>query len=138
MRRAAPTATIGAMAINVRVIHPADFLRVRADGRVDLESGKTLLREVAQAAQPLGRCAVMIDIRDAIGRLNPDELHELAGVLLEMPRSFLHRTAILCPRERFDNARFFSLLAASYGFRSLRAFLSYEDAMEWLLAPEPL
>lgn len=138
MRRAGPAATIGPMALNIRVIHPSDFLRARADGRVDLESGKALLRDVARAAEPLGRCSVMIDIRDAIGRLSPDELHELAGCLLEFRASFVHRTAILCPRERFDNARFFSLLAASYGFRSLRAFLSYEDAMEWLLSPEPL
>ena len=48
--------------------------------------------------------------------------------------TFLRKTAVLCPRERFDNARFFSLLAASHGFRGVRAFLAYEDAMEWLLA----
>ena len=34
----------------------------------------------------------------------------------------------------FDNARFFSLLAASHGFSRIRAFLTYEDAMEWLMA----
>jgi hypothetical protein len=46
----------------------------------------------------------------------------------------MRKTAVLCPRERFDNAKLFSLLAGNRGFRQFRAFLSYEDAMEWLLA----
>jgi len=124
------------MTTNIRVIHPSDFLRVRTDGRVDLEMGRNLLAGVAEAAATLERFEVLIDIRDAIGQLTPDELHELAGSLIGFRSTFLHRTAVLCPRERFDNARFFSLLAASYGFRRIRAFLTYEDAMEWLMAPD--
>jgi hypothetical protein len=126
-----------AMTTNVRVIRPSDFLRARADGRVDLEMGKNLLEGVAEAAAPLERFEVLIDIRDAVGRLTADEVHELAGSLIHFRHTFLHKTAVLCPRERFDNARFFSLLAASYGFNRIRAFLSYEDAMEWLMAPDP-
>lgn len=124
------------MSTQVRVIRPPDFLRARADGRVDLESGRQLLADVADAAAPLERYEVLIDIRNAVGFLTPDELHDLAGSLIGFRNTFLHRTAVLCPRERFDNARFFSLLAASYGFNRIRAFLAYEDAMEWLLAPE--
>ena len=124
------------MSNHVRVIHPSDFLRAHPDGRADLESGKALLAKVAEAAAPLESFQVLIDIRDVVGRLTPDELHELAGSLIGFRGTFLRRTAILCPRERFDNARFFALLAASYGFTRLRAFLEYEDAMEWLLAPE--
>ena len=123
------------MPTNVRVIHPSDFLRARADGRVDLDMGKSLLQQAA-AAEPQGACEVLIDIRDAVGRLTPDEVHELAGWLVQFRPTFLHKTAVLCPRERFDNARFFSLLAASYGFRNIRSFLAYEDAMEWLMSPD--
>ena len=125
------------MGISVRIIPSSDFLRVRTDGRVDLDAGKQLLAGVADAASALGEYQVLIDIRNAVGRLSPDELHELAGTLIQFRNTFLHRTAVLCPRERFDNARFFSLLAASYGFSRIRAFLAYEDAMEWLMAPEP-
>jgi len=124
------------MSNHVRVIHPSDFLRAHPDGRADLESGKALLAKVAEAAAPLESFQVLIDIRDVVGNLTPDELHELAGSLISFRSTFLRRTAILCPRERFDNARFFALLAASYGFTRLRAFLEYEDAMEWLMAPE--
>src|SRR5215203_746527 len=121
----------------IRVIRPPDFLRANADGRVDLAAGKNLLKDVADAAAALENYEVLIDLRNAVGRLTPDELHELAGALVGFRNAFLHRTALLCPRERFDNARFFSLLAASYGFRRIRAFLAYEDAMEWLMAPDP-
>jgi hypothetical protein len=124
------------MPTTVRVIHPSDFLRARADGQVDLDMGKRLLQQVAAAAQPLGAYEVLIDIRDAVGRLTPDEVHELAGSLIRFRHTFLRKTAVLCPRDRFDNARFFSMLAASYGFRNIRAFIAYEDAMEWLMSPD--
>lgn len=122
------------MSNHVRVIHASDFLRARADGQVDRETGKELLAKVAAAAAPLEDYQVLIDIRDAVGRLTPEDLHELAGALVAHGPTFLRKTAVLCPRERFDNARFFSLLAASHGFTRVRAFLAYEDAMEWLLA----
>lgn len=122
------------MTTHVRVIHPSDFLHARADGRVDLEEGKQLLAELADAATALDKYGVLIDIRNAIGQLTPEELHELAGSLINFRNTFLRKTAVLCPRERFDNARFFALLAGSYGFGRIRAFLAYEDAMEWLLA----
>ena len=124
------------MSTNVRVIHPSDFLRARTDGRVDLDMAKSLLAQVAEAAAPLVEYDVMIDIRDVVGQLTPDEVCELAGSLDQFRGTFLRKTAVLCPRERFDNARLFSLLAGNHGFRQVRAFFSYEDAMEWLMASE--
>ena len=126
-----------AMSINVRVIQPPDFLRVSTDGQVDLAMGKALLAQVAAAAAPLETYEVLIDIRNVVGRLSAEDLHELAGSLIGFRHTFLRRTAVLCPRERFDNARFFTLLAASYGFSRIRAFLDYEDAMEWLMSSDP-
>ena len=122
------------MGPNVRVIHPSDFLRARPDGRVDLDMAKSLLAQVAAAAAPLDEYDVLIDIRDVVGQLTPDEVGELAGTLDQYRSAFLHKTAVLCPRERSDNAKLFSLLAVSHGFPHVRAFLNYEDAMEWLLA----
>ena|SRR6478609_12031722 len=124
------------MSTNVRVIRHSDFLRARADGRADLEMAKSLLAGVAAAAAPLDEYEVLIDVRDMVGQLTPDELYELAGSLDQYRSTFLRKTAVLCPRERFDNTRLFGLLAGSHGFRRIRAFLSYEDAMEWLLSTE--
>src|SRR4051794_3937050 len=98
------------MSTNVRVIQPADFLRARADGHVDLDMAKSLLEQVAAAAAPLDEYEVLIDIRDVVGKLTADELFELAGSLEKFHGTFLRKTAVLCPRERFDNTRFFSLI----------------------------
>src|SRR6478672_10696906 len=87
-----------AMPTNVRVIHPSDFLRARADGRVDLDMGKSMLEQLAEAAAPLQRFEMLIDLRDAVGMLTPEDLHELAGSLIHFRKTFLHRTALLCPR----------------------------------------
>jgi len=124
------------MSTNVRVIQHSDFLRARADGRADLEMAKSLLERVAATAEPLDEYEVLIDIRDVVGKLTADDVCELAGSLGQFRGTFLRKTAILCPRERFDNSKVFSLLAGSHGFRRVRAFLTYEDAMEWLLAPK--
>src|SRR6478609_3340898 len=124
------------MSTNVRVVQPSEFLRVRADGRVDLDMAKAMLERVAAAAAPLDEYEVLIDIRDVVGQLTPGEVCELAGSLDQFNSTFLRKTAVLCPRERFDNTRLFGLLAGSHGFRRIRAFLSFEDAMEWLLSTE--
>jgi hypothetical protein len=42
---------------------------------------------------------------------------------------------VLCPLEKFDNARFFALCAENRGV-NVHAFTSYEDAMEWLIAED--
>jgi hypothetical protein len=123
------------MTTTLRVIHPSDILRVRADGPVDLDMVKRLLDQVAAAAQPLADYQVLVDVRDALGHLQPDDLFALAGSLAGYAETFRHKTAVLCPRERFDRARFFALLAAGQGFSNIRAFVSYEDAMEWLMEP---
>ena len=123
------------MPTNIKVIRPTDFLRARPDGQVDLETSKAMLAELAAAGQGLEQFHVLIDIRNVTGRLTAEELHELAGSLPRYGETFHKRTAVLCPRERFDNARFFSLLAASHGIGDLRPFLSYEVAMEWLESP---
>lgn len=123
------------MSTNVRVIHHSDFLRVRTDGRADMDRAKSLLAQVAATAATLDNYQILIDIRDVVGgQLTPDEACELAGSLEQFHGTFLRKTAVLCPRERFDNAKVFSLLAGTRGFRHIRAFLTYEDAMEWLLA----
>lgn len=123
------------MPTNVKVIRHSDFLRARPDGQADLEAGKAMLAEIAAAAVSLDQFEVLIDMRNVSGTLSPSDLYELASSLLRYRDTFMHKTAVLCPRERFDHVRFFGLIAASHGFMRIRAFLSYEDAMEWLLAP---
>ena len=75
---------------------------------------------------------VLVDTRRVKGRLSATDLWTLAEEMVRFRSNFARRTAILCPLERFDHSRFFALCAENRGF-NIRAFTSYEEAMEWLI-----
>ena len=117
----------------VKVIQAREFIRARPDGEANLEAAEELLKDIAEAGEGLEAFEILVDTRDVSGRLSAASLWSLAERLVRYRKTFAHRTAVLCPVERFDHARFFALCAENKGF-NLRAFTSYEDAMEWLLA----
>jgi hypothetical protein len=124
------------MPTNVKVIHQSEFVRARPDGSVDLETAERLLADIARASLQLDEFEVLVDLRNISGTLKPEEVWQLAARLIRYRDTFLRKTAILCPIERFDRGRLFALLAASHGFHRVKAFVAYEDAMEWLMSGE--
>jgi hypothetical protein len=120
------------MATNVRVIHARDFIRARPDGVADVERAERMLAELAAQSAALGEFEILIDTRQVSGSLSAGQLWHLAEKFAQYQRTFARKTAILCPLERFDHARFFSLCAENRGF-NVTAFHSYEEAMEWLI-----
>ena len=121
---------------NIKVIRGPDFIRAQPEGRVNLEGAERMLREIADAGAGLGDFDVLVDVRHVVGdTLTPGELWSLAEKVATYRRSLGRRTAILCPLERFDSARFFALCAENRGV-NVHAFTSYEDAMEWLIADQ--
>jgi hypothetical protein len=120
------------MATNVRVIHARDFIRARPDGVADVERAERMLAELAAQSAALGEFEILIDTRQVSGSLSAGQLWHLAEKFAQYQRTFARKTAILCPLERFDHARFFSLCAENRGC-NVTAFHSYEEAMEWLI-----
>ena len=121
------------MPTNIKVIHAGDFIRARPEGEANLEEAEQLLKEIVAAGAALGEYEVLVDIRRTTGRLSATDLWTLAEKLARFRQDFAHRTAILCPLEKFDHSRFFALCAENRGF-NVQAFTSYEEAMEWLIA----
>ena len=121
------------MPAHVKVIQAREFVRATAEGEAKLESAAQLLKDIAQAGRGLDEFEVLVDIREVSGRLSAADIWWLAQTLVRLRETFARRTAILCPIERFDHARFFALCAEHKGF-NIQAFTSYEDAMEWLIA----
>jgi hypothetical protein len=119
--------------VNIKVIQAGDFIRASPLGPVQMDKAEALLKEIADASAGLENFQVLVDTRRTLGSLSPTELWHLAGSLAIYRRTFGNRTAILCPFERFDQARFFALCAENQGF-NVQAFTSYEEAMEWLIA----
>ena len=60
------------------------------------------------------------------------DLWYLAAEVSKLRQAFSGRTAVLCPLDEFESAGFFALCAQNRGLQ-VRAFGSFEDAMEWLM-----
>jgi hypothetical protein len=121
------------MPATIKVIQARDFLKVTSSGdSIDLEKSKKALLDIAAAAASLNDFHILIDTRKAqSSKLSVVDLWHLAGELSDHGKAFLRKTAVLCPAERFDRAKFFALCAANRGFR-VESFISFEEAMEWL------
>lgn len=123
------------MPTRIHVIHASDFVRAKPEGYVDLETSLTILDEIVKTSTALSGHSVILDTRKAHVDVTAVELWSLAQKLAEARGGFAHKTAVLCPAERFDRARFFALCAVANGLR-VRPFTSYEDAMEWLISSD--
>jgi len=125
------------MPINIRIIHAHEFIKATPEGPLDLEKAKNMLVEIASAAAPLADYEIILDFRKTQAAMSTTDLWFLATELCDLRNAFSRRkTAVLCPIEQFDQAGFFALCAQNRGFR-VRAFNSYEDAIEWLVATGP-
>jgi DNA-binding transcriptional LysR family regulator len=122
---------------NVKVIHARDFIRATPQGEAWFEKALELLQSIAEAGAGLTDFEVLVDTRRVTGGgLSAADLFRLAEALVRYRKTFARKTAVLCPLEKFDKLQFFALCAEDRGF-NLRAFTSYEDAMEWLIADPP-
>ena len=119
------------MARQIRIVHARGFVCAKPDGVINLDESEHVLRDVVGISQSLEEFDILVDTRDAASTLSASDLWFLADRLVRYPKAFIGKTAIFCPRERFDHARFFALCADNRGI-DMKAFTSYEEAMEWL------
>ena len=104
------------MHTNVKVIRARDFIRAKPNGEANLETAEQLLRDIVQAGSGLDEFEILVDTREVSGMLSATDLWTLAERLVRYRNTFAQRTAVVCPIERFDHARFFSLCADNHGF----------------------
>jgi hypothetical protein len=124
------------MSTTVRVIHAYDFIKATAEGQLDFEASKKLLLEIASATISLVDYEVLLDSRHAQSDMSMTDLWNLATAIGNLDQILPRKIAVLCPRERFDQAGFFALCAENKGFK-VRAFTGFEDAMTWLTSKKP-
>jgi hypothetical protein len=124
------------MAIDIKLIHAHDFVRAASVGELDFETSKKALVEIASAAAHLVDYEILLDTRKALVQMSVTNLWHLAAELRNLRNAFSRKTAVLCPVERFRDAAFFAHCCENRGFR-VRAFTSFEDAINWLIGMEP-
>ncbi|MDR3576082.1 MAG: hypothetical protein P4L50_19625 [Anaerolineaceae bacterium] len=119
----------------IRIIQAHDFITATPDGQFDFEKSKELLIEIASASVSMGDYELILDTRKSQIEMSISDLWHLAAELSKFRKAFGRKIAVLCPLEGFDHAGFFALCAENRGYR-VKAFTSFEDAIEWLFANE--
>lgn len=124
------------MLADIKIIRTHAFIKATPEGQLDRENMKKLFADIASAAATSGDCGILIDTRKAQSGMSSSDLWYLAAQLSKLGQAFSRKTALLCPRERFDRVGFFALCAQNRGFL-VNVFTSFEDAIEWLMSEGP-
>jgi hypothetical protein len=119
------------MPSEVTVVHAHEFVITTVRGQLDFAKSKVALMEVASAGVFSSGANVLLDIRDAPGRLTLPEVLSFADEFARVQTDHGHKTAVLIDPGRFENAEFFAVTAKNMGLQ-VQAFTSFEDAFEWL------
>ena len=124
------------MSSRIRIIQAKDFIKATAEGLLDLEESKRLLRAIAVRIDPLVDFDAMLDTRQAPSSLSVTDLWYLAAELNNLRKTFSRKMAVLCSPEQFDRGRFCALGSQNSGLQ-VQTFTSFAGATEWLTAEGP-
>jgi hypothetical protein len=116
---------------HISIIHTDDFLKLSPDGTLDYKEAVRILDEASSVMNSQDYYSIIVDTRNAHSTMSFGDLFHLSLELFKNGMTFRRRTAILCPRERLSDGQFFATVCGNRGF-DVRAFLSYEEAMDWL------
>ncbi len=99
---------------------------------MDFDSTRDLLIEVISIETKASELDILLDFRQSRGNLTTTDIWYLAAELDKHRAFFREKIAILIGTEgNFDNAKFFELCATNRGL-NVGAFMSYEEAINWL------
>ena len=125
------------MPTQVRIIRATEFLIVTATGEIDFERSQRLLGKVASAWTAPGPHETLLDMRETHSALSATDVWNLAVGLSRHATPFHGKMAVLCRANAGGQADFFALCAQNRGF-PVRAFSSFEDAIDWLVEGGPV
>ena len=118
------------MAYNLRVVRPSDFIRYDGRGETDRVRSRRILERIAKACVDEGMNCALLDLRGLHLHLELKDLYGLINAFKDMGFRREHRLAILHNYTGMDKAEFFAMCASARGW-NVRAFDTFEDAMEW-------
>ena len=124
-----------------RVISGKDFIKAKPTGQIDLAESKKVLASIASITKPPADYEILLDIRDVNvninihKQINHFEILEFVKELVRNRSAFRNKIAVLSRDDKqFDNSRFAELCATNRGLL-VKAFISFEKAIEWLTSP---
>ena len=120
------------MALKLHVIHAKDFVKMTPSGEFDFDSTRDLMIKAISVESEASELEILFDFRKARADLSTTDIWYLAEALDKNRTLFHEKIAVLIRQDgNFDNAKFFELCATNRGLE-VGAFLSYEEAIDWL------
>jgi hypothetical protein len=123
------------MPLELQIIRFGEFVKMDADGHLDLAASREILRQLAGACRKRGVHQALLDLREvrpsATPMLTPDDLASLVNTFHEVGFSQEQRLAVLYASDPHFGARLFALIGNLRGW-NVKATDSFEDALLWL------
>ncbi|MGH7179623.1 MAG: hypothetical protein ACREJC_19770 [Tepidisphaeraceae bacterium] len=126
------------MPCNLHIVKTNDFVRLDAQGKLNIEQSRKVLSGLAKTCVDRGIDCALLDIRDMrAGGMTLADLYSLASAFADMGFRETQRLAILHPYSGGERAEFFAMCAANRGW-NVRAFDNFEDAIHWFTSADPV
>lgn len=123
--------------IDICLVRARQFLHFDHDGTFDLNGNRDVLAEMLRDAQQEDR-NLLLDVRDSDVELSMRDVWALVQHLHACAPEFDQKMAILDRwDETYDRMQFFEASAGELGFQA-RAFINFENAMNWLWEKKPV
>lgn len=119
------------MPVKLQIISTREIIRTRPEGDVDLEKAKQWISKIASIDRMPADHVILFDARSTSAKLSTTDVWELAMELDKHRSTYNSKTAVVVPKQDFDTARFLALCANNRGI-SFRAFMDYEESIDWL------
>ena len=128
------------MPIELQIIRAPEFIRLGAQGRLDLKASKALLAVLAGACWKRGINQALMDLRALHPGpepvFSPDDLVTLVSTFREIGFTHRQRLAVLYSSDPHHRASMFASIAKLRGW-CVQAFDDFEKAITWLSGAEP-
>jgi hypothetical protein len=124
------------MSLKLQIIHANEFIKTTRKGNVDHAASMRTLAALAQAAQGVEDCHILVDTRKAVYHLSVVEVWELAEDLEKHASLKGKRIAILV-NGTGELADFFKLCAQNRSY-CIDSFRDFEKAIDWLFSTTDL
>ena len=123
------------MTVDIRVVRANDFIRTTPRGDLNLEASCKVIQDLSTVLKYTNHFHVLIDVRDTTVNLSMSELFFLGNAVASSPRLVQSKTAVLGNIGQPEKDQFFELVARNRG-ANLKAFTSFEEAVNWLVFDE--
>ena len=128
------------MPLELQIIRAAEFIRLGAEGKLDVAASRGILRGLAAACRKRGITRALLDLRKVPVRptpaFSPSDLASLVNAFREMGFRRDQRLALLYSADPHHRARLFALISTLRGW-SVKAFDDFETAIGWLNSADP-